>query len=113
MTPPEPDLPTPPEEIPKYLAEPLTKQPPARLRTIAAYATELADAKATHEEASADDDEDDLDIEHDDVNDEMPDDVPKRATKTKKTINDNQYWYWQWREGDTIKSEYIEPVNPD
>jgi hypothetical protein len=43
----------------------------------------------------------------------MPDGVPKRATKTKKHINDNYYWYWQWREGEKIKSKYIAPVNPD
>ncbi len=31
---------------------------------------------------------------------------------TIKEINDNRY-YWQWREGDTVTSKYKGPVNPD
>jgi len=42
---------------------------------------------------------------------ERPDDVPAKATITTKKINDNRYW--QWREGDKVKSKYKGPVNPD
>jgi len=45
--------------------------------------------------------------------DNLPDDVPAKATITIKEINDNRYYYWQWREGDKIKSKYKSPVNPD
>jgi len=45
--------------------------------------------------------------------DELPDDVPSRATITIKEINDNRYYYWQWREGDKIRSQYKGPVDPD
>ena len=27
--------------------------------------------------------------------------------------NDNRYYYWQWREGEKIKSKYKSPVNPE
>jgi hypothetical protein len=39
-------------------------------------------------------------------------DIPAKASIVTKTINDNQYYYFQWREGDTIKSEYLAPVSP-
>ena len=45
--------------------------------------------------------------------DDLPDDVPAKATITIKEINDNRYYYWQWREGDQVKSKYKGPVNPD
>lgn len=32
---------------------------------------------------------------------------------TVKEINDNRYYYWQWREGDSIRSEYKGPVGSD
>ncbi|QKY22271.1 hypothetical protein B4589_017905 (plasmid) [Halolamina sp. CBA1230] len=38
--------------------------------------------------------------------------APTRATLTTKEINGNRYYYWQWSEGETTKSEYIAPVNP-
>jgi len=37
---------------------------------------------------------------------------PPKATLTEKEINGNRYYYWQWREGDKIKSQYKGPVNP-
>jgi hypothetical protein len=42
-----------------------------------------------------------------------PDDVPGKATITIKEINDNRYYYWQWRDGEKIRSKYKGPVNPD
>jgi hypothetical protein len=45
--------------------------------------------------------------------DDLPDDVPAKATITIKEINDNRYDYWQWREGDTVTSKYKGPVNPN
>ena len=35
-----------------------------------------------------------------------------KASRVTKTINDNEYYYLQWREGDTVQSQYIGPVNP-
>ena len=45
--------------------------------------------------------------------DDLPDDVPAKATITIKEINDNRYYYWQWREGEKVTSKYKGPVNPD
>ena len=44
--------------------------------------------------------------------DPMPSDVPAKVTLTKKTINDNDYYYWQWRgENGKVKSKYKSPIN--
>jgi len=45
--------------------------------------------------------------------DDLPDDVPAKATITIKEINDNRYYYWQWRDGEKVKSKYKGPVNSD
>ncbi|ACV49348.1 hypothetical protein Hmuk_3248 (plasmid) [Halomicrobium mukohataei DSM 12286] len=41
-----------------------------------------------------------------------PDGVPSKATITIKEINDNRYYYWQWRDGEQIRSQYEGPVDP-
>ena len=44
--------------------------------------------------------------------DPLPEGVPTKATLTKKTINGNEYWYWQWRADDgTVTSKYKCPVD--
>ena len=44
--------------------------------------------------------------------DPLPSGVPAKATLTTKTINDNDYYYWQWRGKDgKVKSRYKSPVN--
>lgn len=35
-----------------------------------------------------------------------------RPTLTTKEIDDRDYYYLQWRDGDTIKSQYVAPVDP-
>jgi len=45
--------------------------------------------------------------------DDRPEDVPANATVTIMDINDNRYYYWQWREGDRVNSKYKSTVNPD
>ena len=37
---------------------------------------------------------------------DRPESVPSKASLTMKTINGNDYEYWQWRDGDSIKSKY-------
>lgn len=96
---------------PKYIDDGLDKQGPETLRAIARKADRMADEK--EEEADEKLKEEAVDEEPDDELDR--DDAPEGATLTKKTIppgEGNQYYYWQWREGDTVKSEYIRPVNP-
>lgn len=123
----EPEPPAPPQappDLPKYLREGVEKQSPERLRTLAQYAEQMADwkeAKAEHElQQASDQDEDEVpdgwDEESwedalDDARDEG-DVPPGKGTLTKKTIDSRDYYYLQWREGDTIKSQYVAPVNP-
>ena len=35
-----------------------------------------------------------------------------KGTLTTKTINGREYYYLQWREGDTVTSQYVAPVDP-
>ena len=35
------------------------------------------------------------------------------GTLTTKTIDDRDYYYLQWRDGDPITSQYVGPVDPD
>jgi hypothetical protein len=44
--------------------------------------------------------------------DALPEAVPPNASIVTKTINGDDYYYWQWREGETITSTYKAPVNP-
>jgi hypothetical protein len=118
--PPTPDL-------PKYLREPLEKQSPERLETVAAYASDLAEWKRGQREAELEQhraeeevDEEELEeLSERDISTDPEDysDVPSGAyitvKTTKKTNDENyRYYYWQWREGDSWKNEYIAPVNP-
>ena len=41
----------------------------------------------------------------------LPDDVPTKTTISVKEINESRYHYWQWRDGEKIKSKYKGPVN--
>jgi hypothetical protein len=39
-----------------------------------------------------------------------PDGVPSKATIVTKEINGNRYNYWQWRDGEHVRSKYEGPV---
>jgi transcription elongation GreA/GreB family factor len=119
--PPAPDL-------PKYLREPLEKQSPERLETVAAYANELAEWKRRQRQQELEDrraeeevDEEELEeLEERGISTDPADyeDVPASGAyitikTTKQTAEKSyRYLYWQWREGDSWKNEYIAPVNP-
>jgi hypothetical protein len=39
--------------------------------------------------------------------------IPRsKGTVTVKSIDDREYYYLQWREGDKVKSQYVAPVKP-
>ena len=115
-------------DIPKYLREPLEKQPSERLETVAAYAQELAEWKRQQRQdelkqrrAEEEVDEEQLaELEDRDVSTDPAEyeDVPVSGAyitiKTTKQTSKKEYryYYWQWREGDSWKNEYIAPVNP-
>jgi hypothetical protein len=100
--------PTPPAELPTDHVDTLNRYSPEQLQHVARYAEELAEHKAREARLEEDSAEDKIDERPDD----LPEDVPSKATITIKEINDNRYYYWQWREGDKIKSKYKSPVNP-
>jgi hypothetical protein len=113
--------PTPPADLPDGVVEALDARSPAELEAIARYADALAQHRkqvganehqddATDAAGEATDHGDDSSERPDDAPDEVPTGVPSKATITVKEINDNRYYYWQWREGDEIKSQYEGPV---
>lgn len=74
----------------------LATQEPATLRAASAYLEELASWKAARDEgdaAAAADPE------------TYPDGVPERATVSVTEIAGTEYYYYQWRENDEIRSE--------
>jgi hypothetical protein len=112
------DTPTPPEDAPLYIIDGLQKQDPATLTALSSYVEQLADEKHAEMEAKLEERE----VEFDDSPDEWGQDdweaetanteAPAKACVTTKTIDGRDYYYYQWRDGSQIKSEYIAPVNP-
>lgn len=114
------EKPTPPD-LPAYLCEPLETQSPDRLVMIAAYARELAAWKRQQRGQARGKDtigpEEKAALEDRDHSTDPGDyaGVPKRVyitIKTTKQTSDRSYdyYYWQWREGETWNNEYIAPV---
>jgi hypothetical protein len=101
--------PTPPAELPTDLVNTLKGYSPDQLQHVTRYAEELAEHKAREARLEEESDADEIDEPPDD----LPDDVPSKATITIKEINDNRYYYWQWRDGEKIRSKYKGPVNTD
>jgi len=113
-----------PPDLPKYLREPLEKQSPQRLETVAAYAQELAEWKRQQRQeelerrrAEEEVDEEQLeDLKDREVSTNPADyeDVPTSGAyiTVKETKPGYYYYYFQWRDGDTWKNEFIAPVNP-
>jgi hypothetical protein len=115
-------------ELPKYLRDPLENQSPERLEAVATYATDLAEWKRRQrqeelERRRAEEEVDEKDLAELDKREISTDpddyeDVPTNGAyitvKTTKETADKsyRYFYWQWREGDSWKNEYIAPVNP-
>jgi len=98
--------PTPPADVPAAVIDAVDELSPAQLEDLARYASSLAQRRA--EMKDPDNDQRPADEAAD-----LPNDVPPNATVTVKEINDNRYYYWQWREGNRIKSKYKGPVDPD
>ncbi len=101
--------PTPPAELPIDIVNTLNDYSPDQLQHVAHYAEALAEHKAREARLEERSDADEIDERPDD----LPDDVPSKATITIKEINDNRYYYWQWRDGQKVKSKYKGPVSPD
>ncbi|MDQ2075037.1 hypothetical protein RBH20_21190 [Haloarcula sp. H-GB4] len=103
------ELPTPPMNLPTEIVNTLNESDPKRLRDVATYAEALAEHKERETRLKESADQEEVEERPDD----LPGEVPAKATITVKEINDNRYYYWQWREGDTVKSQYKGPVDPN
>ncbi|AWB28402.1 hypothetical protein [Halococcoides cellulosivorans] len=101
--------PIPPANLPTEVVNTLNEATAERLREIATYAEALAEHKEREAPVKKAADQDEVEERPDD----LPADVPAKATITIKEINDNRYYYWQWRDGEKVKSKYKAPVNPD
>ena len=101
--------PTPPAELPTDTVNTLNGYSQDQLQHVARYAEELAEHKAREARLDEKSEEDEIDERPDD----LPEDVPSKATITIKEINDNRYYYWQWREGEKVRSQYKGPVSPE
>jgi len=97
--------PTPPADLPTDVIDTLNDYSPELLRDVAHYAEDLAEHREREAPLAEAEEEDEID--------ERPDDVPTKATITIKEINDNRYYYWQWREDDKVRSQYKGLVSPD
>jgi len=111
-------------ELPDYFLEPLKSQSPERLDVISEYTDNLAawkrekrnhelDQKRAEEEVDADELKN---LEGRDVSTD-PKDYEKVPTSgayitVKETKPGYHYYYWQWRDGESWKNEYIAPVSP-
>ena len=98
--------PTLPANLPTEIVNTLNESDPEQLRDVATYAEALAEHKGREARLEESPEQDKVKERPDD----LPDDVPSKATVTIKEINDNRYYYWQWREGDKIRSAYKGPV---
>ena len=99
--------PTPPAELSIDLVDTLNGYSSEKLQDIARYAEELSKHKTREGRHKAESDEDEIGEQLGD----LPDNIPSKATITIKEINDNRYYYWQWRDGDKVRSQYKSPVN--
>ena len=91
----EGEKPTPPADLEDHLCEALeglSKRDPETIDDVATYVAELAEwAKRESESESG-----------------YPEGVPERATVSETEIAGTTYRYFQWRDGDDIRSETVE-----
>jgi hypothetical protein len=96
------ESPTPPAELPTDIVDTLNGYSLDQLQHVARYVEELAEHKAREARLKKESEDDEIG----DRPDDLPAEVPSKATITIKEINDNRYYYWQWREGEKVESKY-------
>ncbi|GAB7095352.1 hypothetical protein JCM30237_25050 [Halolamina litorea] len=129
----DPSSPEPPETLSESVVESVADLDAEELTALADYTSALSDyagALATHRRearqsaeevsggtgddvAGADDADDAGEDRTDSIADaeDRPEGVPAKASTTIKEINGNRYHYWQWRDGDKIRSQYKGPAD--
>ena len=82
--------PTSPANLPTETVDALNESDPERLRDIATYAEALAEHKEREARLEKSENQEAVEGRPED----LPDEVPTKATITVKEINDNRYYYW-------------------
>jgi len=82
--------PSPPANLSTEIVDALNEATPEHLRDVGRYAEALAEHK--ERETRLKEEADNADVEE--RPDDLPDDVPAKATITIKEINNNRYYYW-------------------
>ncbi|GGM73815.1 hypothetical protein J2752_002666 [Halarchaeum rubridurum] len=100
--------PKPPQKLSRDLVESIECCSAEELRAVERYADALTQYRE-RETRLTEENQDEVE----DRPKELPDDVPTRATLTTKEINGNRYYYWQWRDGEKVRSRYKGPVSGD
>ena len=103
------ESPTPPANLPAGIVNTLNESTPELLREVSRYAEALAEHKEREARLTEDTNQDEVEEQPED----LPDTVPAKATITIKEINDNRYYYWQWRDGEKVRSKYKGPVDSE
>lgn len=101
--------PTPPQGLPDDVVDTLDDYLPELLRHVARYTKDLVEYREREVRLAENEGNNQIKEQPED----LPDDVPSKATVTVKEINDKRYYYWQWRDGEKIRSKYKGPVNPE
>lgn len=97
-----------PRDVPDSVRRELDTCSVAQLTQVSNYAEALAEHRARQNRLEEQEEDGEPVPEM-----SRPDGVPNKATLTTKSINDNRYYYWQWREGDKVKSKYKGPASSD
>ncbi|UPV76619.1 hypothetical protein M0R89_18985 (plasmid) [Halorussus limi] len=93
--------------LPEDLEELLESLTPEELDDVERAVARLAEEKRRQQRIE----EKEAEQERIEAENETPAGVPPKANRVVKTINENDDYYWQWREGDSVKSEYDKPVS--
>ncbi|MWV38813.1 hypothetical protein [Natrialba sp. INN-245] len=111
-------------DLPAYVLDPLESQSPKRLELVSEYAANLATWKRAKQKRELEEKRDEEEIDEEDLEDLEDRDIstdPKDYEEVpasgayitiKETKPGYHYYYWQWRDGDSWKNEYVGPVNP-
>lgn len=111
--------PEPPAELSAGVVDAIEDCSSTELKAVSQYAEALAAYRARSQTEEPDRESGD-DVADETDNDQAavdaadrPEGVPAKASTTIKEINGNRYYYWQWRDGEQVRSQYKGPVESD
>ncbi|SEQ02836.1 hypothetical protein [Natrinema salaciae] len=98
-----------PPDLPDYVCDAIRRRSSKEeLEAVIQYAESLLEYRRQNLQPQDDADENRRSTNIDDL---PRNGAPERATLTKKQIDGQEYYYWQWRENSTVESAYCAPVD--